>query len=107
MTAPLLSAAVFEKGFVTGAGRDSKGFLEQLGLPMWTPATRRQHSRIVTRYQTDLTDAEWRLQSCSLPSGAWLHHSPTHVENRHIIIPSSDRFGALQFVWRKAIFHFR
>ena len=25
---------------------------------MWTPTTRRQHSRIVTRYQTDLTDAE-------------------------------------------------
>ena len=27
---------------------------------MWTPATRRQHSRPVTRYQTDVTDAEWR-----------------------------------------------
>ena len=25
---------------------------------MWTPATRQQHSRPVTRYQTDLTDAE-------------------------------------------------
>ncbi len=28
---------------------------------MWTPTTRQQHSRSVTRYQTDLTDAEWRL----------------------------------------------
>jgi Putative transposase of IS4/5 family (DUF4096) len=28
---------------------------------MWTPATRQQHSRPVTRYQTDLTDAEWRV----------------------------------------------
>jgi transposase len=28
---------------------------------MWTPTPRRQHSRIVTRYQTDLTDAEWRV----------------------------------------------
>ena len=28
---------------------------------MWTPATRRQHSRTVKRYQTDLTDAEWRV----------------------------------------------
>ena len=28
---------------------------------MWTPTTRQQHSRIVTRYQTDLTDAEWRV----------------------------------------------
>jgi hypothetical protein len=26
---------------------------------MWTPTTRQQHSRFVTRYQTDLTDAEW------------------------------------------------
>ena len=26
---------------------------------MWTPTTRQQHNRIVTRYQTDLTDAEW------------------------------------------------
>jgi hypothetical protein len=26
---------------------------------MWTPTTRQQHSRPVTRYQTDLTDAEW------------------------------------------------
>jgi putative transposase len=28
---------------------------------MWTPTTRRQHSRTVTRYHTDLTDAEWRV----------------------------------------------
>ncbi|SHN78089.1 Transposase [Bradyrhizobium erythrophlei] len=34
---------------------------------MWTPATRRQHSRIVTRYQTDLTDAEWRVIAPLLP----------------------------------------
>jgi transposase len=26
---------------------------------MWTPATRRQHSRDGLRYETDLTDAEW------------------------------------------------
>jgi hypothetical protein len=28
---------------------------------MWTPATRRQHSRDELRYETDLTDAEWAL----------------------------------------------
>ena len=28
---------------------------------MWTPTTRQQHNRPVTRYQTDLTDAEWRV----------------------------------------------
>src|SRR5215213_3139996 len=26
---------------------------------MWTPTTRRQHSRDGLRYETDLTDAEW------------------------------------------------
>jgi hypothetical protein len=34
---------------------------------MWTPTTRRQHSRIVTRYQTDLTDAESRVIAPQLP----------------------------------------
>jgi hypothetical protein len=28
---------------------------------MWTPTIRQQHSRPVTRYQTDLTDTEWRV----------------------------------------------
>jgi hypothetical protein len=34
---------------------------------MWTPTTRQQHSRTVTRYQTDLTDAEW-LTSVPAPA---------------------------------------
>ena len=34
---------------------------------MWTPTTRLQHSRPVTRYQTDLTDAEWRAIAPHLP----------------------------------------
>jgi putative transposase len=34
---------------------------------MWTPTTRQQHSRSVTRYQTDLTDAEWRVIAPHLP----------------------------------------
>ena len=44
-----------------------KGFLNQLGFAMWTPTTRQQHSRPVTRYQTDLTDAEWRVIAPHLP----------------------------------------
>src|SRR5271155_4117852 len=44
-----------------------KGLLEQLGFAMWTPTTRQQHSRPVTRYQTDLTDAEWRVIAPHLP----------------------------------------
>jgi hypothetical protein len=58
---------LLKKGRVIGARRDSKGFLNQLGFAMWTPTTRRQHSRIVTRYQTDLTDAEWRVIARHLP----------------------------------------
>ena len=34
---------------------------------MWTPTTRQQHGRTVTRYQTDLTDAEWRVIAPHLP----------------------------------------
>src|SRR5271167_594401 len=34
---------------------------------MWTPTTRLQHSRPVTRYQTDLTDAEWGVIAPHLP----------------------------------------
>jgi transposase len=34
---------------------------------MSTPTTRQQHSRTVTRYQTDLTDAEWLVIAPHLP----------------------------------------
>jgi transposase len=34
---------------------------------MWTPATRRQHSRSGLRYETDLTDAEWALLAPLMP----------------------------------------
>ena len=34
---------------------------------MLTPTTRQQHSRIVTGYQTDLTDEEWRVIAPHLP----------------------------------------
>jgi transposase len=34
---------------------------------MWTATTRQQHSRIVTRYQSDLTDAEWLVIEPHLP----------------------------------------
>jgi len=35
---------------------------------MWTPTTRRQHSRAMRRYQTDLTDADWLLIEPYLPA---------------------------------------
>ena len=34
---------------------------------MWTPTTRRQHSRAGLRYDTDLTDAEWALVEPYMP----------------------------------------
>jgi transposase len=34
---------------------------------MWTPTARQQHNRPVKRYQTDLTDAEWRVIAPHLP----------------------------------------
>lgn len=34
---------------------------------MWTPTTRRQHIRTGLRYETDLTDEEWRLIEPYLP----------------------------------------
>ncbi len=35
---------------------------------MWTPTTRRQHSREHLRYETDLTDAEWALVEPLMPA---------------------------------------
>ena len=35
---------------------------------MWTPTTRRQHSREDLRYETDLTDAEWAVIAPLLPA---------------------------------------
>ena len=43
------------------------GFSNEAGFAMWTPTTRQKHSRPVTRYQTDLTDAEWRVIAPHLP----------------------------------------
>jgi transposase len=38
---------------------------------MWTSAARRRHSRAGLRYESDLTDAEWRLLEPLLPPPAW------------------------------------
>ena len=31
------------------------------GVAMWTPTTRKQHIRNTNRYQTEMTDEEWRV----------------------------------------------
>src|SRR6201982_931441 len=46
---------------IPGGSRTNPGFA------MWTPTTRQQYSRPLTRYQTDLTDAEWRVIAPHLP----------------------------------------
>jgi putative transposase len=37
---------------------------------MWTPATRKQHNRKTNRYQTDMTDEEWRVIEPHLPAAS-------------------------------------
>ncbi|MDQ7762022.1 transposase, partial [Xanthomonas sontii] len=37
---------------------------------MWTPTTRRQHSRVGLRYEADLTDAEWAVIAPLMPRPA-------------------------------------
>src|SRR4051812_13632002 len=59
------------KGGLSGRGwRDSEG----VSKPFWNrdvdPTTRRQHSRVGLRYETDLTDAEWALIEPHLPPSA-------------------------------------
>ncbi|MBY0297435.1 MAG: IS5 family transposase [Methylobacterium sp.] len=44
---------------------------------MWTPTTRRQHSRTGLRYETDLTDAEWAVIGPLLPAPALCGRPPT------------------------------
>lgn len=43
---------------------------------MWTPTTRRQHSRASLRYDTDLTDAEWALLEPLMPEPAMCGRPP-------------------------------
>lgn len=44
---------------------------------MWTPTTRRHHSRTGLRYETDLTDAEWAIIEPLLPDPASCGRPPT------------------------------
>jgi transposase len=43
---------------------------------MWTPTTRRQHSRAGLRYKTDLTDAEWAVIGPLMPEPALCGRPP-------------------------------
>ena len=60
---------------------------------MWTPTTRQQHSRPVTRYQTDLTDAEWRVivphSAEALRNGPAAGLADARDRQRHLLFSNS------------------
>lgn len=59
---------------------------------MWTPATRRQHSRAGLRYASDLTDGEWRT-----PLYARLHKlGPVREAGRQLIEHTSIQLKSVQ-----------
>ena len=62
---------------------------------MWTPTTREQHSRPAARYQTDLTDAEWRLIEQRLP--------PARKMGRPRAWPMREIVNAIFYVLRGGI----
>ena len=88
-----------------------KGFLNQRGVAMWTPTTREQHSRTVTRYQTDVTDAEWRVIMPHLPNPA--HGSAARLADARDrqrdllcdavwlpVAPAAERLAAVETIYR-------
>ena len=62
---------------------------------MWTPATRRQHSRDGLRYETDLTDAEWSLIEPLMPA--------PHERGRPRAWPLREVLNAIFYVLRGGI----
>ena len=62
---------------------------------MWTPATRRQHSRTGLRYETDLTDAEWAVIEPLLP--------PPPKRGRPRFWPMREIMNAIFYVLRGGI----
>ena len=62
---------------------------------MWTPTTRRQHSRASLRYETDLTDAEWAVIAPLMPK-------PTRC-GRPPVWPMREILNAIFYVLRGGI----
>ncbi len=59
---------------------------------MWTPATRRQHSRSALRYESDMRDCEWRLLEPWMP--------PPSVHGRPRLWPTREIVNAIFYVLR-------
>ena len=62
---------------------------------MWTPTTREHYSRRAMRYQSDLTDAEWRVIEPLLP--------PAHWTGRPRAWPLREIVNAIFYVMRGGI----
>ena len=62
---------------------------------MWTPTTRRHHSRANLRYETDLTDAEWAVIEPLMPQPA--------VCGRPALWPMREVLNAIFYVLRGGI----
>lgn len=62
---------------------------------MWTPTTRDHYRRPATRYQSDLTDAEWRLMKPHLP--------PPKTTGRPRAWPLREIVNAIFYVLRGGI----
>ena len=62
---------------------------------MWTPTTRRQHSRAGLRYGSDLTDGEWAIIEPFLP--------PESACGRKRAWPMREIFNAMCYVLRGGI----
>jgi len=62
---------------------------------MWTPTTREQYRRQTTRYQTDLTDVEWRVIAPYLP--------PAKTTGRPRAWPMREIVNAIFYVLRGGI----
>jgi transposase len=62
---------------------------------MWTPTTRKHYSRDAARYQSDLTDAEWRVIAPHLP--------PAKTTGRPRAWPVREIVNAIFYVMRGGI----
>ena len=59
---------------------------------MWTPTTRKQHIRETSRYQTDVTDEEWRVIKPHLP--------PANITGRPRVWPMREIINGIFYVMR-------
>jgi putative transposase len=64
---------------------------------MWTPTSRRQHSRDHLRYGSDLSDAEWEIIAAFMPpparTGRPREWPMRETINHHLVMLDRERVG--------------